>query len=130
MNISPAQKLPLIAAGDATRLAAFKPYLQSLARLSNVDIVAELPANAMAPVQIRGDIRLMLHIEIDVAAETARLTKEIARVDGELRKCQAKLSNAGFVDRAPPAVVAQEKQRLADFGELLERLDGQLKKLA
>ncbi len=69
------------------------------------------------------------YVEIDVVAETARLRKEIARVDGERRKCEAKLSNASFVDRAPAAVVEQERQRLADFASLLARLNGQLERL-
>jgi valyl-tRNA synthetase len=83
----------------------------------------------MAPVQIVGDSRLMLHVEIDVAAERERLGKEIARVEGELKKAAAKLSNESFVARAPAAVVEQEKQRQADFGALLDKRKGQLAKL-
>ncbi|HMN82641.1 MAG TPA: valine--tRNA ligase [Burkholderiaceae bacterium] len=128
MNVSPAQRLPLVASGDRAALATFAPYLQALARLSAVELVDELPAGTLAPVQIVGDSRLMLQIDIDVAAETERLRKEIARVDGERRKCEAKLSNANFVDRAPPAVVEQERQRLAGFSELLARLNAQLQR--
>ena len=83
----------------------------------------------MAPVQIVGGLKLMLHVEIDVAAEKERLSKELARVKGEIAKCEGKLGNASFVDRAPAAVVDQEKARLADFASLRDKLAEQLQRL-
>ena len=125
MGVSAAQKLPLVAAGDAMRLAGFAPYLRALARLDAVEIVPELPSGSVAPVQIVGEARLMLKIEIDVGAERQRLDKEIARVDGEIRKAEAKLGNASFVERAPAAVVEQERGRVAAFAATLARLRDQ-----
>ena len=129
MGLSPAQKVPLFAEGDAQLLGRNAPYLAALAKLSQVDIVATLP-DAGAPVQVVGKARLMLHVEIDVAAERARLDKEIARLEGEIAKAQGKLGNASFVERAPAAVVEQEKQRMAAFVETLQKVRAQRTKLA
>jgi len=138
MNLSPAQRVPLIiatgiiatgtAAEDAATLTAFAPYISSLARLSEVQVVAELP-NDDAAVAIAGAFRLMLKVEIDVAVERERLGKEIARLQGEIAKTQGKLSNASFVDRAPAAVVEQERKRMEEFSTTLGQLQAQRGKL-
>ncbi|MCL4470385.1 MAG: valine--tRNA ligase [Gammaproteobacteria bacterium] len=126
MNLSPALKVPLIALGDISALA---PYIQALAKISDVTIAqGELPA-ADAPVAVVGEIRLMLKIEVDKEAEQARLAKEIARLEGEMAKARTKLANESFVARAPAAVVEQEKERLANFGAMVEKMRAQLNKL-
>jgi valyl-tRNA synthetase len=128
MDLSPQQRVPLIAQGDAATLGAAAHYLQALARLSDVTVVDALP-DIGAPVQVVGDARLMLKVEIDVAAERARLSKEAARIDGEIAKARAKLANPNFVGRAPAAVVAQENERIAGFGVTLSRINEQLSRL-
>jgi valyl-tRNA synthetase len=128
MNLSPGQRIPLLAVGDSARLNLFFPYMRALARLSETTVAEALP-DTEAPTAVVGDTRLMLHIKVDVAGEIARLEKEIARVAGEVAKARAKLDNSGFVERAPPAVVAQEKERLASFEATLSQLRSQLDKL-
>ncbi|HQX06262.1 MAG TPA: valine--tRNA ligase, partial [Zoogloea sp.] len=129
MNISPAQRMPLVASGNAERLSKFAPYIAGLAKLSEVQVVDEISTEELAPVAIVGEQRLMLKVEIDIAAERERITKEIARLEGEIVKANAKLSNESFVARAPAAVVAQEKERLANFSATVDKLKPQLAKL-
>ncbi|HUX91390.1 MAG TPA: valine--tRNA ligase [Gallionellaceae bacterium] len=129
MNLSPALRVPLLAAGNASTLKVAAPYLQALAKLSDVSILKTLP-DADAPVAIVGECQLMLKVEIDVAAERERLDKEIARLSAEIAKAQGKLSTPTFIERAPAAVVEQEKKRLQDFNATLEHLQTQRAKLS
>ncbi len=128
MSISPAARVPLIATGDAEKLALYAPYLKALAKLEDVAIVAELP-EADAPVMLVDNFKLMLKVEIDVAAEKERIGKEISRLEGEISKANGKLNNESFVSRAPAEVVAQEKARVEEFGASLEKLQTQLSKI-
>ncbi|MFZ4527169.1 MAG: valine--tRNA ligase [Undibacterium curvum] len=132
MQLSPALRVPLLMqaanAEDKARLQSFAPYLQALAKLSEVQVVDALP-DSPAPVSIVGESKLMLKVEIDVAAERERLSKEITRLETEIAKAEAKLSNESFVARAPAAVVAQEKERMANFSATLAKLREQAAKL-
>ena len=132
MNLSPAQKAPLFISASSEqhdKLNAFAPYLKTLAKLSEVTVDATLPENQGAPVQVVGNVEMMLKVEIDVKAERERLSKEITRLQGEIAKANGKLNNAGFVAKAPPAVIEQEKKRVAEFGETLAKLETQLSAL-
>jgi valyl-tRNA synthetase len=133
MNVSPATRLPLFTVGDTAFMHNVAPVLQALAKLSEVkvfdDEAAWAAAAQAAPVAMVGEARLCLHMEIDVAAEKARLSKEIVRIDGEITKANAKLGNEAFVAKAPAAVIDQEKKRVADFGTTLTRLRDQLARL-
>ncbi len=128
MNLSPAEKVPLVVIGNTQSVEPFYPYLKALAKLSDVTSAVDLP-DADAPVAIAGEYRLMLKIEIDIGAERERLGREIEKLSIEVGKCEAKLSNKGFVERAPEAVVEQERERLANFNSTLEKLRAQLGKL-
>ena len=133
MQISPAQRVPLYIKGDSEFLTVAAPYIQALAKLSEVKIYEDDAAlekdGAGAPVAIVGNTKILLKVEIDVAAEKARLGKEIERICAEIAKANSKLNNESFVARAPEAVVIQEKQRLSDFESLLEKLNNQLSRL-
>ncbi|HYO27748.1 MAG TPA: valine--tRNA ligase [Azonexus sp.] len=130
MNVSPALRMPLLVAGGGEEIKEFAPILQALGKLSEVQIVDDMPADAMAPVAVVGETRMMLKVEIDVAAERVRLAKEIEKLEKQISIAQGKLANEGFVARAPAAVIDQEKQRVADFTATLEQLKPQLAKLA
>jgi valyl-tRNA synthetase len=133
MGLSPSDRVPLYAFGDNSFLNEAAPVLKTLGKLAEVKVFEDETtfeaATRQSPVVVEGGARLALHVEIDVEAEKLRLGKEITRLEGELTKAQAKLSNESFVARAPAAVVAQEKQRIADFTAALERLRGQLARL-
>jgi len=133
MNLSPGERVPLLAIGDADFVRAATPLLKALARLSEVTVLDDDAAFAAAtsdsPVAIVGQTRVALQIRIDRAAELSRLAKEIDRIDGEIAKANAKLGNERFVGRAPPAVVDQERRRVADFTATLSRLRDQRARL-
>ncbi len=137
MNVSPATRLPLYVLGGSVEVAAFlrgaAPVLQALAKLNEVKVFEDeatwAAAAQAAPVAVVGEARLCLHMEIDVAAEKARLGKEAARLEGEIAKANAKLGNEAFVAKAPPAVIDQEKKRVADFTATLAKMRDQLQRL-
>ena len=129
MGLSPAQRMPLLVAGGGQEISEFAPILQALGKLSEVKIVDDMPADAVAPVAVVGETRLMLKVEIDVAAERERLKKEIEKLEKQISIAEGKLANEGFVARAPAAVVEQEKQRVAEFTATLDKLKPQLAKL-
>ena len=133
MNLSPAARVPLLTCGDATFIEHAAPLIKALAKLSEVRVLpgeAEFAqGSAAAAVVVLGELRLALHVEIDVAAERERLDKELLRLEGEVVKALAKLGNESFVARAPQVVVAQERARLADFSVTLQRLREQRARL-
>ena len=129
-KIPPSEKALLLRTADPalSDLAAAARAIVALARLSGFDKRERLP-DTPSPVAVVGDARIMLYKEVDPAAEVERISKEISRVSGEIAKCKAKLANASFVERAPAQVVEQERKRLAEFEEVLAKLQDQLKKL-
>jgi valyl-tRNA synthetase len=126
-GIPPSVRVPIIVSGlsDAD-IFTFQPFM-ALARVRSIERRDELPKED-APVAAVGSVRLMLNVEVDTAAERARLQKEIARLEGEIAKARTRLSNPSFVERAPSAVVAEVKERLANFSATLDKLKPQLDK--
>ena len=133
MGLPPGERVPLLTVGDEVFVTSAAPLLKALARLAEVQPLADEAAFAAAtqaaPVAVNGELRLALHVQIDVEAEIARQHKEVARLTSEIAKADAKLDNESFVARAPAAVVEQERARLADFRQALARLEEQLARL-
>ena len=133
MSLSPKERIPLIVAASTPAGSALVdrmgPYIAALARMSEVRAVDVLPSSD-APVRMVGAFQLMLEVKIDVGAERERLSKEKIRLEGERQKSEAKLANASFVDRAPAAVVEQERARLSGFTTTIEQLGAQLARLS
>ena len=133
MNVSPATKLPLYVLGDSEFMKAASPVLQALAKLNEVRVFDSeadwTKAAAAAPVAVVGEARLCLFMEVDVAAEKILLGKEVTRLESEIGKANGKLSNEAFVAKAPPAVIDQERKRVADFEANLSKMKSQLLQL-
>jgi valyl-tRNA synthetase len=133
MNVGPGERVPLLVAGapaERQRVEALAAWLKSLARLAGIEIVTgDLPDEG-APVSVIGGLQLMLRIEIDIAEELERLARQAERLRGDIARAEAKLANAGFVARAPEAVVAQERERLASFSATLADIESQRARLA
>jgi valyl-tRNA synthetase len=130
-KIPPGEKVPFYRTADpqVSDPAATVAAIALLARLSAFEKRDVLP-DSDSPVAVLGNVRLMLHKQVDPAAERERLSKESARLQGEITKANAKLSNASFVERAPAQVVAQERERLAGFKATLAKVRQQLEKLS
>ena len=135
MSIPPATQLPLVLAGatEETRARAerWSEFVRRLARVSNIAFVGTAPQGAVQLI-VRGEVAaLPLQGIIDLAAERARLAKEMAKCDADIARVDQKLGNADFLKRAPEEVVEGEREkrdeaqaRKAKLAEALERLQG------
>jgi valyl-tRNA synthetase len=135
MNIPPATSLPLelvgVSPGIAERARRWAEFVKRLARVSEISFAEAAPRGAVQLV-VRGDVAaLPLKGIIDLAAERARLTKEMAKCDADIARVDGKLGNSNFVARAPEEVVEEEKEkreeaqlRKAKLAEALQRLEG------
>ena len=135
MNISPGKTIPLLLAdGDASdraRAAKFAAQISFLARVDAPQWIASGADEPAAAAAVVGSMRVLIPLAglIDLGAEKTRLAKEIARIESEIKKCENKLGNANFVANAPAEVVAQERQRIADWNIQLTALREQTQKL-
>ena len=129
MGIAPSVKAPLFVE-SADNLADYLKYLPMMARLTEATQVATLPENDDAPVAVMNGARLMLKVEVDKAAETARLNKEAEKLQKALDKLNAKLSKPGYTDKAPAHLVEKDKAELAELKEKMAKVKVGLAKLA
>ena len=128
MGIAPNVKAPLFVEGGSD-LADCLKYLPALTRLTEAKLVDKLPEAEDAPVAVCNGARLMLKVEIDKAAETARLSKEAEKLQKALDKLNAKLSKPGYTDKAPAHLVEKDKADLAELVDKMGKVEGQLAKL-
>jgi len=135
MNVAPAKQVPLLLQDgnmdDRKRMTRFDAQIRFLARIES--IVWLEPGGNIPPASaaLIGDLKLLIPLMglVDLDAERARITKEIARVEAEIRKCEVKLASETFVRNAPVAVVGQERARLADWSAQLDALRIQIQRL-
>ncbi|MBR0344445.1 MAG: valine--tRNA ligase [Rudaea sp.] len=133
MNIAPGKTIPLLyangSAADRARVDKFAAQIAFLARTDSQRRLDAGEAEPAAAAAIVGEMKLLIPLAglIDLSAEKARLDKEIKRLDGEIAKSSTKLANFGA--KTPPAVVEQEKQRVADFTTTLNGLREQWERL-
>ena len=127
MNLGPAVKAPLLIEGGA-ELDVYLPYLPMMARLSEVKRVDVLPEDD-APVVMAYGARMMLKVEIDKAAETARLNKEQEKLQKALDKLTSKLEKPGYTDKAPAHLVEKDRAELAQLNDKMAKVMEQLAKL-
>ena len=128
MGIAPNVKAPLFVEGSA-ELEGLLKYLPSLTRLTEAKLVDNLPEAEDAPVAVCNGARLMLKVEIDKAAETARLSKEAEKLQKALDKLNAKLSKPGYTEKAPAHLVEKDKADLAELEDKMGKVQTQLAKL-
>ena len=128
MGIQPNVKAPLFVE-SSDDLADYLKYLPMMTRLTEVQQVAALPESEDAPVAVCNGARLMLKVEIDKAAETARLSKEAEKLQKALDKLNAKLSKPGYTEKAPAHLVEKDKADLAELEDKMTKVQNQLAKL-
>ena len=127
MGIAPNVKAPLFVEGSVPE--ALLKYLPALTRLTEAKTVDGLPESEDAPVAVCNGARLMLKVEIDKAAETARLSKEAEKLQKALDKLNAKLSKPGYTEKAPAHLVEKDKADLAELEDKMAKVQNQLAKL-
>ena len=128
MGLAPSVKAPLFVEGGKN-LEALLKYVPMMARLTEAKLVDKLPESEDAPVAVCQNARLMLKVEIDKAAETARLNKEAEKLQKALDKLNAKLGKPGYTDKAPAHLVEKDRAELAELEDKMAKVQAQLAKL-
>ena len=133
MNVPAGAKIPVVLVDadrpTAARAAAYDDALKRLARVEGVVLAGEAPKGSVQVLLAETTIALPLADFIDISAETERLGRELAKLDGEIGKLEAKLADAKFVSRAPEHVVAEQRERKADAEAAATRLKQALRRL-
>jgi valyl-tRNA synthetase len=117
-NIPLRQALEITIEAPAEQIAALNPHMglvANLVHLSAVHMVEKAERLPGMASKVVGGLELLVHDAIDAEEERQRLSAELKRVDKEIAICDRKLGNPSFVERAPPAVVAQQRERKAGY---------------
>ncbi len=128
MNIAPGKPLEVMLRGANAqaqrRVLENQSFIQSLARLSSLTLLAEGDKGPVSVTKLVEGAEVLIPMAglIDKATELDRLAKEVAKLDAEIERIEGKLGNEGFVARAPEAVVAKERERLAACAEAKQKL--------
>ncbi|HJP31806.1 MAG TPA: valine--tRNA ligase [Candidatus Latescibacteria bacterium] len=135
LKVPPARKVPLVLSAGSQptvdRLQARSDYVQALVGAESLDIGTDLPQPPGSGSAVVGDIEIFLPLDglIDVVAERERLSKEIDKLQGLITRLEKKLSNEGFLQKAPEAVVDKERQRREEYSTSVTKLISSLEAL-
>jgi valyl-tRNA synthetase len=135
MNISPGKQVPVLLSQctpiDEQRAIDHRAYLDFLARTESISVISGSDEEPESAITLVGDMRVLIPMAglIDKEAEIKRLEKEIGRFDGEIQRLEKKLSNRGFVDKAPEAVVQKERDKLVDAEKAMANLQAQITRI-
>jgi len=116
---------------DLAWLEASRPYLDFLARTASITVLGAGETAPESAISLVGEMKVLIPMAglIDKDAELKRLAKEIARLQSDLDRTQAKLANPNFVDKAPAAVVRKERDKIAEQETALAKLREQEDKI-
>ncbi|NVK10862.1 MAG: valine--tRNA ligase [Gammaproteobacteria bacterium] len=133
MNIAPSKAIPVLvkdaSSQDVARIEQYSNFLIKLAKLEAVQIADDNPP--LSATALVGDMSILVPMAglIDVNAEIARLEKDLAKLDNEITRLSGKLSNEGFVAKAPAAVIDKEREKLAIATDAKSKIDDQIQSL-
>ena len=134
MNVPPGARIPLLVQGAGmrtkARLEAHRDVILTLARLASIEHTTSIPKGSAQTVIEESTLILPLADVIDIAQERERLTREIAKLAGEIEKIDRKLSNEQFTAKAPPEVVEEQRERKAEAEQAHAKLAEALKRVA
>ncbi|MFV7782651.1 valine--tRNA ligase [Shewanella marisflavi] len=136
LNIAPSKPLNAllrsVSAQDKARVEANQTFFATLAKLESMTILADGDTAPMSTTQLVGEMELLIPMAglIDVAAEMARIDKQLEKLAGEAKRIEGKLNNQGFVAKAPEAVIEKERAKLAEFQRDMDKLSEQKTELA
>jgi valyl-tRNA synthetase len=133
MNVPPSAKAPLILTGASAETRAraerHNATIVRLARVGSLTLADAVPKGAVQIVVDEATVAMPIAGVVDVTAEVARLKKEITRAEGEVKKVEVKLGNKAFVDKAPPEILEENRERLVEHAANAQRLKAALARI-